>query len=675
LGIPKQSAISRSVRARIDVACVTASVVCIVLSLLALAGWIWHIPALKKLPGQVTVVAPNTALCFILCCAAILLLRQKSPSTLRKIGGKVLAGAVLVFAGLTLAEYVFNVDFGIDGVFLHSRLSDWPVQTPVGRFAVQSAIGFFSFGAALVFLDEKIGRVWLRDLFTAITVLSPVVAMMGYLFAATPFHGVMSAATVVLFCIASVALILTRPDNGISALLVSSGTGGIAARQLIVASTIVLTSIGWIYVRFRELGYVQHGYSVALLTTTSVVAVTCLILWTAYKLDHLDRERESVTRALFKSLHEKQATEDRLNEGLETANAGIWDMNLQTGDIYWSRCHYTLLGYAPNEVQPTVENWRKRVHPEDLQRVEDLWNQSFNNKTRFACQYRVVWPDGTVRWMDTQGKFMSDIDGSPVRSIGGFVDITDRKRSEQALMEAEKLAVTGRMAATLAHEINNPLAGVTNLIFLLKSQNLEGAAQEFLRMADDEIRRVAQIVQKTLSFYRADVQATTTRIADLVDEVIWLYQKRLTDAGIEVSKRYHFSGDIVCNAGEMRQVLTNLFVNAIDAVEKRGKLTVKIAQSRDWMNGGARGVRVLIADSGSGIPESQRSHLFTPFFSLKGDRGTGLGLWISKGIMDKNGGYIRYHSRTQQPTGTVFAIFIPDKTGEAYRPQSVATSA
>lgn len=658
---------------RVFLACSAAS---ITTSALVLAGWHWRLPNLKTFPGQTTVVAPNTALCFLLLALSLLLLENENGARIRLFFGKLIAAAVCLFSGLTLVEYISGVSFGIDEVFFGYRMQDWPVPTPPGRFAVQSAMSFFAFSIAVLLLDRRAGKVRLSDVFTCLAMLPPMMALLGYVYGSSLLHGVMSLGTILLFAFSISALALVRSDGGVTGLLLSSRGGGIAARHLIVANTAVLILIGWVYLRLRNAGLLDHGNGVAIMTSSSLVAVTILILWTANKLETLEVEREATSVALVQTLSQKQNSEDRLNEGLETASAAIWDFDFLTNQLYWSRCHYTLLGYEPDEIKPTFAGWHNRIHPDDLERVEQLWDECLKSNKVFACQYRVIWQDGSVHWMETKGKFMYDEQGRPIRSIGGFVDITERKRSEQALMGAEKLAATGRMAATLAHEINNPLAAVTNLIYLLKSEGLvaQGAAREYLQMADDEIRRVAHLVRKTLSFYRADVSPAPAKIAEIVDEVLWLYSKRIRDGSVNIVKQYAPCDEILCKSGEVRQVLTNVFVNALDAVGTGGTIIVRVSPSHDWSNGGHAGIRVTIADTGGGIPSEVRAQLFTPFFSLKGDRGTGLGLWISKGIMERNGGRIRFRSRTAQPSGTVFCIFIPPAERESQQ-RSIANSA
>jgi PAS domain S-box-containing protein len=642
----------------------------------ALLGWQFRLDALKGFPGQLQVVAPNTALCMILSSIATLLLREKSSTRARRIG-TVLATLVLIFAAATLTEYLSGINLHIDSLFFSHRMADWPVPTVPGRFAIQSAVAFTLIASALLLVDRKIERYYISEFFVAAGILPPAIATVGYIYGAAPLHGVMSSATILLFWILWTGVLLLRPQQGAIALFLSSGSGGLTARQLVSATTMVVVAGGWIYLHMRQAGLVDREYGIAVLVIAMISTVTLLILSTAAKLERIDRERDFANERVARTLREKQATERRLNEGLEAANAATWDYDMRTGELYWSRGHFLLMGYKIGEVKPSMDAWRQRIHPDDVERVSTLYSQCLWNKTPFNTEYRVVWPDGSVHWLETKGKLILDEIGEPVRSIGGFIEITDRKQTQQALLDAEKLAVTGRMAATLAHEINNPLAAVTNLIYLLKSDNNvnSATAKQFLQVADDEIRRVAQLVQKTLSFYRSDAQASKVALSELLDDVVWLYMRRIQENGIKIEKRIDFAGQVISNGAELRQVFTNLFVNALDAVGQGGRIVIHVAPARSWKNGCDPGVRVTISDNGPGIPVPQRAQLFTPFFSMKGDRGTGLGLWISKSIMEKHGGYIRFRSCTSSPSGTVFSVFVPNRVGEVRGTEQTAATA
>ncbi len=252
-----------------------------------------------------------------------------------------------------------------------------------------------------------------------------------------------------------------------------------------------------------------------------------------------------------------------------------------------------------------------------------------------------------------------------IRWAGVIVlDASDRKRSEEALRRAEKLAVTGRLAASIAHEINNPLEAITNLLFLLRNFcQLEDPALNYVAMTEYEVRRIAEITQQTLRFYRQTTLPARARMQDLLDSVLSLYQGRFNSLGLQVERKYDPGLDLFCFAGEIRQVFANLVGNSIDASTAGGRLLVRARRSRNWKNPFQTGVRFTTADTGSGMDPEVRKRAFEAFFTTKEVVGTGLGLWISFEIVIKHHGVIHVRSRTAaagKTSGTVFQFFIPD---------------
>jgi PAS domain S-box-containing protein len=262
-----------------------------------------------------------------------------------------------------------------------------------------------------------------------------------------------------------------------------------------------------------------------------------------------------------------------------------------------------------------------------------------------------------------------------VRWVGVIaLDASDRKRSEEALRRSEKLAVTGRLAASIAHEINNPLEAITNLLFLLRNfSDLPEAAQQYASMAEYEVRRIAEITQQTLRFYRQPTHPARATLSDLIDSVLSLYQGRINALDLRVERDYEPESTLFCFAGEIRQVFANLVGNAIDASSAGGRLLLRARRSRDWKNPAQTGIRFAIADTGAGMEPEIREHIFEAFFTTKEVTGTGLGLWVSHEIILKHQGSVRVRSRAATQgngsapaaTGTVFEVFIPDNASFA----------
>jgi signal transduction histidine kinase len=235
----------------------------------------------------------------------------------------------------------------------------------------------------------------------------------------------------------------------------------------------------------------------------------------------------------------------------------------------------------------------------------------------------------------------------------------ERKLAEVALRQSDKLAAVGRLASSIAHEINNPLEAVTNLLYLLDRTPLNQEQRGYLDTARLELARVSEIAAQTLTFNRQrDIQGKAS-ISALLDSVLVLYQGRLAGSGIVIDRRYQNTASFTCYPGELRQVFANLIGNAFDATRHGGRIVLR-ERAAVHPKTGQHGVRTTLADTGHGIPAEVKVHLFEAFKSTKGSNGSGLGLWISKGIIEKHCGSIQSRSSTRPGrSGTVFSIFIP----------------
>lgn len=238
--------------------------------------------------------------------------------------------------------------------------------------------------------------------------------------------------------------------------------------------------------------------------------------------------------------------------------------------------------------------------------------------------------------------------------------LAHRRKTEGALLQSEKLVVAGRLAASIAHEINNPLEAVTNLLFLIGTSSSLEETKIYVETAADELARVSEIAIHTLKFFRQLSKPTSVYLSELVESALILYRARLVSARVTVQKDFRACPPMTAMAGELRQVVVNLVGNALDAMRSGGTLSIRIDHGREYSNGSRPGVRLTIADSGVGISPEIKSRLFEPFVSTKGETGTGLGLWVSSEIIRKHGGTIRFKSNSSPPsTGTVFSIFLP----------------
>lgn len=243
------------------------------------------------------------------------------------------------------------------------------------------------------------------------------------------------------------------------------------------------------------------------------------------------------------------------------------------------------------------------------------------------------------------------------------------ERAASVLRESQKLSTIGRLAASIAHEINNPLEAVTNLLYLIGLEDrLPENVQHYLIQAQRELERVVRISKQTLNFYRETNAPVRLWIGDLLEEVMVLYGRRIAEKNLRVIQEFESREMATVFPGEMRQVLSNLVTNAIEACPVNGKLYLRVRTARKWSDSGVRGLRVSVGDNGAGISEEVRRRLGEPFFTTKGQQGTGLGLWVTRSIIKRYGGELQLRSTTAAHRhGTVFSIFLPTNL----RPQAV----
>lgn len=234
------------------------------------------------------------------------------------------------------------------------------------------------------------------------------------------------------------------------------------------------------------------------------------------------------------------------------------------------------------------------------------------------------------------------------------------KQAEEALRMSEKLAIAGRLAASIAHEINNPLESVTNLLFLMRSSTTDAQIENYAQLAEQELSRVTEIAKQTLRFYREPAPHVPTQVSEVLESVLQLYGPRIAARNISLQKELLQGAPVTAGAGELRQLFANLIGNALDAMRSGGRLRVRTRPAKEHAEGRRPGVRISVADTGIGIPHHLRKKVFEPFVTTKGDTGTGLGLWVTSEIVQKHSGRICMRSSAHpKKSGTVFHVFLP----------------
>jgi len=363
--------------------------------------------------------------------------------------------------------------------------------------------------------------------------------------------------------------------------------------------------------------------------------------------------REEDLRQADERLREAEEDSRRLAAIVMSSDDAILSMDLEGTITSWNAAAERTFGYTGEEIvgKSIYLLVPPQLHEEERQMLFAI------------AQGQRVEHLETVR-MRNDGRFLQvSLTVSPIRDREGRVigaskisrDITERKRSEQALRKTEMEAAKGRLAATIAHEINNPLEAITNIGYLVaRAPELGPESKQLIATLNSEVSRVSDITRQALAFYRESGDASAVSVAAVIDSVLDLFRRRMAQKRITLSVRH---GEkiprVMVKPGELRQVIANLLANALDAVADGGHIMIRTRST-------AAQVRITVSDNGVGIPKERRERMFQPFETTKGDRGTGLGLWVSKGLVEKYGGQILYRS-SQLPAhrGTSFAVILP----------------
>jgi PAS domain S-box-containing protein len=322
----------------------------------------------------------------------------------------------------------------------------------------------------------------------------------------------------------------------------------------------------------------------------------------------------------------------------------------------WNRAASRVYGYTAEEM---VGQSILRLIPEELHTEED----EILHKLRAGERIEHF---ETIRVRKNGEKIEVSLTISPVKDSTGRIigssktarDISARKQMERSLIQAEKLAAAGRMAATIAHEVNNPLEAVMNLIFLARESCAENSeADGYLRIAEKELERISHIARQTLGFYRDTGMPAEILVDELLKNVLAVYQSKLNSRNIVVSRRFETQGRLKASQGELLQVFSNILANSIDAMQSGGVLHIETMEMAD---AGVAGTQILIRDEGSGIEQKHLASIFEPFFTTKERHGTGIGLWVAKQLVEKHGGRITIASSVEAGnSGTEVCIFLP----------------
>ena len=352
------------------------------------------------------------------------------------------------------------------------------------------------------------------------------------------------------------------------------------------------------------------------------------------------------------------AGEHRIQEAFQYAAAGMALTDLEGRFEQTNPAYNEIVGRSDRELKH--ESILSVTHTEDREGCEaELRRLLAGEVPSFVKEKRYLRPAGEAVWVRNSFALLRDDADRPMHIILICNDISARRRAERLLVEREKLATVGQLAASIAHEINNPLEAILNLLYLAKlSTNLEEIRQ-YVSQAEGEVEHVAQIASNTLRFRKEQARPASTSVCELLESVLVLYRGKLAESHVQVHLHKRDIPELVCYASEIRQVLANLVRNAIDAMPDGGKLSLRVRSATCWKTG-ITGARITVADTGHGMSEETRSRICEPFFTTKGNAGTGLGLWVTATILTKHHGHLHVRSSDKpEKSGTAFSLALP----------------
>jgi PAS domain S-box-containing protein len=366
---------------------------------------------------------------------------------------------------------------------------------------------------------------------------------------------------------------------------------------------------------------------------------------------------------LERAAAEARSQRQRLGLALTAGKMGVYEVDPIRKTLWWSPETCSLFGVDPAEFKPTRNSFAAMIHSADREIFMQYWDENIAAFQPINREFRILKPGGKERWISCRGTPGYDNAGSPARYSGLFLDVTERREAEQVLRRFEKMSAAARLSAAIAHEINNPLGAVSNLIFLAKeAPGVPQSVVELLVRAEQELERVAHAARQALGFYRESSRADAVDLPELIDSVLKIYSTKIAEKKIKVVRGFLNCTPVYGVYGEIRQAVSNLLANAIEAVREGGIISLG---TRPVETGGEQGVEIVIADDGCGVATEHLDHIFEPFFTTKAGTGTGLGLWVAKEIIERHQGSIEVQSPTSDSDrrGTTFTVRLPVWSG------------
>lgn len=648
-----------------------ASATVATIAALTLIGWQFDILPLRSVVPGLTAMNPGgTAVSLLMAALSLWLLSMKAPHPALVMAGRLL-GTLVVGVSVTYFACRTLHCTGPDGLLFAEKLAQEELlRGHPNRMAPNTAVTLLMTGLALLMLDMRLRGFWPAQLMALFGIVMGMSTILGYSFNALRLAGVehyipMALNTGVCLVLLNMAVLCARPARGLVSILCGNSTGGFIARLLLPVVVIVPTSLGWFYHVATASGMIDEPMMMGLLSLTNILLLTTLIWWIAAWLDSADRQRHEAEQLM-------KASEERFQLAVRGSNDGLWDWDIVRDRLYWSDKFKELLGITDLTFQPSYDEFKARLHPEESEDIIRQLEDHTKYQTPYDTEFRMRREDGTYIWLRARGTSIWDENGMATRTSGSVSDITGRKIIENAMAEARVIAENANRAkseflANMSHELRTPLNSIIGLARMVgQDEALPPAHREMIGIVSRSADNLLEIVNDILDLSKVesghfDLESITFSLKEAIDHVVEAVLPLSSQKGLIFDYRFtgtalpYFNGD----AMRLGRAITNLLSNAIKYTNA-GTVTLVINVADG--DPGIMTVLVSVKDTGIGIPVAMQERIFEKFIQADSSitrhyGGTGLGLSITRQVVEKMGGTMGLESVVDE--GSHFWFTVP----------------